>query len=166
MEIYGGLSEQVLDKVEDRLDNKYGSSIETDKLNELDKVISGMESDYGKNLYNPDSTAKGIYQFTDDSFETAKNRLSKIIGYLPDRINEAQTVNDLSSDAQKALFFAHLSEDKGSDERMIEYINQGTSGAELYVQDHYKGQPTPETGARMNQFFGPGSDRIKYYLED
>ena len=160
METYGSLSDQILDKVEDRL------GVETDKLHELAKVISGMESDYGKNLFNPDSSAKGIYQFTDDSFTTSKNRLKNILGYIPDRISKAKTVNDLSADDQKALFFAHLSEDKGSDERMFEYINEGSSGAELYIQDHYKGNPTPETSERMNQFFGPGSDRIKFYLED
>jgi len=160
MEIYGSLSEQILDKVEGRL------GVETEKLNELAKVISGMESDYGANLHNPDSTAKGIYQFTDDSFQTAKNRLKNVLGYSPIRITDAPTINDLSADDQKALFFAHLSEDKGSDERIVEYLEGASSGAELYVQDHYKGQPTEATSKRMDKFFGPGSSRIKYYLED
>ena len=160
------LSEQVLDKVQQRL------GVKTNKLNDLAHVISGMESSYGKNLFNPTSTAKGIYQFTDDSFETAKNRLSNVLARgafpasVPARIMSALSVDLLSPDDQKALFFAHLSEDSGSDQRIIDYIQQGTSGAELYIQDHYKDNPTQETRERMPLFFGPGSDKIQYYLED
>tara|TARA_B100000408_G_C10294563_1_gene221806 strand:- start:648 stop:1370 length:723 start_codon:yes stop_codon:yes gene_type:complete len=141
------LSDLVLDKVEDRL------GVETERLNEFAMVVAGMESDYGTNTNNPTSTAKGIYQITDATFPTAKNRLKKILGYLPENIKNAAKVDDLLEDDQKALFFAHLSEDKGSDSKMIDYLEGRTSGAELYKFNHYKGIPTEQTKERMNKFF-------------
>ena len=155
-DVRGGLSlsGQVLDKVEQRL------GVKTDKLNDLAHTISGIESSYGENLFNPTSTAKGIYQFTDDSFETAKQRLSNVLGFLPDRIKNVPTVDKLLADDQKALFFAHLSENTkgfrdggGSDKRMIEYIKGDSSGESLYINDHYKGTPDKATQKLIDKFF-------------
>ena len=165
-EIDEDLPQRVLDKVEDRL------GMETDRLHDLAHRVSGMESDYGQNLNNPTSSAKGIYQFTDPSFPTAKNRLRKILGYIPEYIENAQSIDDLPADAQKALFFAHLTEDKGSDARLKEYLQGNASGADLYEFDHHKrvgakagGIPLDPsdpryvpmdsgTRNRMGQFFG------------
>ena len=154
------LSDLVLDKIEDRL------GVETERLNEFAMVVSGMESDYGRNTNNPTSTAKGPYQILDKTFPTAKKRLKKILGYLPENIKNAAQVDHLPENDQKALFFAHLAEDKGrehdsppgaaghgSDAKMIDYLEGRTSGAELYKFHHYKGIPTDRTKDRMNKFF-------------
>jgi len=166
-DVRGGLSlsGQVLGKVEQRL------GVKTDKLNDLAHVISGIESSYGKNLFNPTSTAKGIYQFTDDSFETAKQRLSNVLGFLPDRIKNVPTVDKLLADDQKALFFAHLSENRvgavdggGSDQRMIDYLEGKNSGRSLYINDHYKGIPNKATEREMDKYFG--SLMKSFYLDE
>jgi len=171
-DVRGGLSlsGQVLGKVEQRL------GVKTNKLNDLAHVISGIESSYGKNLFNPTSTAKGIYQFTDDSFETAKQRLSNVLGFLPDRIKNVPTVDKLLADDQKALFFAHLSENTkgfrdggGSDKRMIEYIKGNSSGESLYINDHYKGKPDKATQKLMDEFFKSSTDNLSmrsFYLDE
>ena len=138
------LSQEVLDKVESRL------GMETDKLHQLADEVSGMESDYGKNLYNPSSTAKGIYQFTDPSFPTAKTRLRNILGYLPAHIENAPSVDVLPPDDQKALFFAHLTHEKGSDARLKEYLKGNTSGADLYEFDHHKRKGAKADGTPLD----------------
>ena len=141
------LSQIVLGKVSDRL------GMDTKPLNDFAYVVSGVESSYGRNLSNSQTTAKGIYQFTDDSFVTAKNRLRNMMGELPDRIANAKNILDLSPDDQKALFFAHLSEDKGSDAEMRKFL-EGGSGRDLYVKHHYKGDPDEATNKRLDEFFG------------
>ena len=45
------------------------------RYNVFIEYYNGMESDYGRNLHNPTTSAKGIYQITDATFPTAKNRL-------------------------------------------------------------------------------------------
>ena len=141
------LANQILAHVQDRL------GMDTKKLNDFAVAVSGMESDYGTNLYNPVSSAKGIYQFTDDSFITAKNRLKNILGYLPENIKNVKSVDLLSPEDQKALFFAHLTEDKGSDKRMRKYLQGESSGRELFEKNHYKGSVDAKTAERMNRFF-------------
>ena len=141
------LANQILAHVQDRL------GMDTKKLNDFAVAVSGMESDYGTNLYNPVSSAKGIYQFTDDSFITAKNRLKNILGYLPENIKNVASIEKLSAEDQKALFFAHLTEDKGSDARMRKYLKGESSGRELFEKNHYKGTVDTKTAERMNRFF-------------
>lgn len=141
------LNDQILGKVSERL------GINASRLNDFANVVSGVESSYGKNLRNPESSAKGIYQLTDDTFVTAKNRLKNITGSIPERIKNAESILDLSPDDQKALFFAHLTEDKGSDAEIRSYL-EGGSGRDLYVKHHYKGDPDLNTNKRLDDFFG------------
>ncbi len=142
----------VMDKVIlDRVENRLG--LDPNKLLDFAYQVSGMESDHNPMPRNPDSTAKGQYQLTDATFITAKNRLKRIMGVLPDRIVNAETVLDLSPDDQRSLFLAHLTEDKGSDERMQSYLTGDDSGWDLYLYNHYKGDPTPNTLKRRKKYF-------------
>jgi|TARA_R110002020_G_scaffold217950_1_gene425746 hypothetical protein len=141
------LANQILAHVQDRL------GVDTKKLNDFAMVVSGVESDYGTNIFNPVSSAKGIYQFTDESFVTAKNRLKNILGYLPENIKNVESIDKLSAEDQKALFFAHLTEDKGSDKRMIKYLKGESSGRELFEKNHYKGVVDDKTSVRLDRFF-------------
>ena len=140
------ISSLILEKVEARLGR------DMTKLHQLATDVSGMESSHGRNVTNPTTTAKGHYQFTDDSFETAKNRMRNIIGFVPANINNADSANDLSLPDQKALFFSHISEDPGSDAKIIDYL-EGSTGADLYLHHHYKGTPDKATRRRMKKFF-------------
>jgi len=61
--------------------------------------------------------------------------------------------DNLSETDQRALFFAHLSEDRMSDGKIYDYL-QGKVGPEkLYEFHHYKGKPTKETKKRMKERF-------------
>jgi len=64
-----------------------------------------------------------------------------------------KSVDLLSAEDQKALFFAHLTEDKGSDKRMRKYLKGESSGRELFEKNHYKGEVDAKTAERMNRFF-------------
>ena len=142
------LPDLVLEKVRRRL-----RVDDVSKLNTLAMQIAGMESDYGKNLKNPESSAKGIWQFTDASYKTAKNRLKNVRGFVPERISKQKDIRKLSETDQRALFFAHLSEDKMSDGKICDYL-EGKAGPEkLYEFHHYKGKPTKETKKRMKERF-------------
>ena len=142
------LPDLVLEKVRRRL-----RVDDVSALNTLAMQIAGMESDYGKNLKNPKSSAKGIWQFTDSSYKTAKNRLKNVIGFIPERIAKQKDIRKLSETDQRALFFAHLTEDKMSDGKIYDYL-QGKVGPEkLYQFHHYKGSPTKGTKKRMKEKF-------------
>ena len=141
------LDDQILGKVSKRL------GLNANGLIGFAEKVAGMESDNNSLAKNPITTAKGSYQFTNDSFITAKKRLKNIIGQVPKRILDAKSIIDLSPEDQRALFFAHLTEDKGSDERMKSYLEGKNSGWDLYLHNHYKGLPTPGTLNRKNLFF-------------
>ena len=142
------LPDLVLEKVRRRL-----RVDDVSKLNTLAMQIAGMESDYGKNLKNPESSAKGIWQFTDASYKTAKNRLKNVIGFVPERISKQKDIRKLSETDQRALFFAHLSEDKMSDGKIYDYLEGKVGPEKLYEFHHYKGKPTKETKKRMKERF-------------
>tara|TARA_R100000093_G_C1884414_1_gene55099 strand:- start:54 stop:563 length:510 start_codon:yes stop_codon:yes gene_type:complete len=141
------LDSQILDRVSQRI------GINADGLSEFADKVAGMESDFNPKARNEKSTAKGMYQLTDDSFVTAKNRLKNILGGVPDRIWKAKSVLDLNPADQKTLFFAHLTEDEGSDERMLDYLEGRDSGGKLYLNNHYKGTPDKSTLKRMKKYF-------------
>tara|TARA_R110000824_G_C14849680_1_gene639940 strand:+ start:45 stop:563 length:519 start_codon:yes stop_codon:yes gene_type:complete len=141
------LDSQILNGVSDRL------GVDAIGLLQFADKVAGMESDFNPKSRNSKSSAKGMYQFTDDSFVTAKNRLKNISGKIPSRIRRAKSVLDLSPSDQKTLFFAHLTEDDGSDERMLDYLEGRDSGGKLYLNNHYKGTPDKSTLKRMKKFF-------------
>ena len=112
------LDSQILNGVSDRL------GVDAIGLLQFADKVAGMESDFYPKSRNSKSSAKGMYQFTDDSFVTAKNRLKNISGKIPSRIRRAKSVLDLSPSDQKTLFFAHLTEDDGSDEKQNKVLDE------------------------------------------
>jgi len=99
-------------KMDNILRDEYGLSNET--LNNYASTVAGIESDGGQNLENPDSTAKGVYQFTDAGFKTAVQRAKNVYeakGYtVPLWLEKAEEtgVMGLNEAQQKDLFFANL----------------------------------------------------------
>ena len=59
-------------------------------LYKFSRDVSDVESSYGTNLKNPESSAKGIFQFTDATVDTAITRLIRILGYKPKEIANFQ----------------------------------------------------------------------------
>jgi len=121
------------------------------KLMAFAAKVAEIESKSGLLPTNPESTAKGMYHFLDDTFPTAQNRLKNISddmekakdfkgGFVvPSRISNAKSITDLNDDDQRTLFFAHLTEDYLSDENMIDLLKGTNKGSNLYLKNHWKG---------------------------
>ena len=146
-------------KMDNILRDKYGLSNET--LNNYAETVSGIESSGGKNLENPDSSAKGIYQFTDEGFKTAVQRAKNVYeaeGYtIPLWLQKAEEVGvmGLSEAQQKDLFFANLQQQKGPTMDLLKEYEDGDNkaGYDLYAKYHHT-NPDEATEERAYKFFG------------
>lgn len=102
---------------------------------------------------NPKSTAKGLYQFVDESAKDAADRLVK---YLPeDWVKEVQegkrSVEELDWEQQTLLFLGDILEKKGSDKHMVQVLQGDRKAMEdaYYTLHHTK--PDRKTIARTNR---------------
>jgi len=97
----------------------------TQDLNELSDFILESESDGDFNAANPNSSARGGYQFIKGSVGPAINRLEKYLGPMPrfDEVRKTGDVRSLSSEDQTLLFMADILEKKGSDELINKFLN-------------------------------------------
>ena len=104
------------------IDNK---EIATQDLNELSDFILESESDGDFNAANPNSSARGGYQFIKGSVGPAINRLEKYLGPMPrfDEVRKTGDVRSLSSEDQTLLFMADILEKKGSDKLINKFLN-------------------------------------------
>lgn len=115
-------------------------------------AVRGIESDYRLDAKSPTTTAKGVYQFTDDSVITAKNRMKnmgidqKYIDAMP---QDPRQWNDEQSDM---AFYANMFGQTGSD-NFLKKIAKGDSGAmkEAYYKFHHT-NPDKKTIARTDEF--------------
>ena len=145
-------------KMDNILRDKYGFSNET--LNNFANTVAGIESDYGKNQDNPESTAKGIYQFTDDGFKTAVQRAKNVYeaeGYtIPLWLSKAEEVGikGLTPDQQKDLFFANLQQHPDPTMNLLKEYEEGDkmAGYNLYAKYHHT-KPDKATEERAYKFF-------------
>ena len=144
-------------KMDNILRDKYGFSNET--LNNYAETVAGIESDYGKNIDNPDSTAKGIYQFTDAGFKTAVQRAKNVYeaeGYtVPLWLSKAEEVGikGLTPAQQKDLFFANLQQNPDPTMDLLKKYEEGDkeAGYNLYAKYHHNPcllytSPSPRDG--------------------
>ena len=99
--------------------------IATRDLNELSDFILEVESDGDFNAANPNSSARGGYQFIKGSVVPAVNRLEKYLGPLPrfDEVRKTGDVRSLSPEDQTLLFMADILEKKGSDKLINKFLN-------------------------------------------
>ena len=97
----------------------------TRDLNELSDFILEVESDGDFNAANPNSSARGGYQFIKGSVIPAVNRLEKYLGPLPrfDEVRKTGDVRSLSPEDQTLLFMADILEKKGSDKLINNFLN-------------------------------------------
>jgi hypothetical protein len=96
------------------------------------------------------SSAKGLYQFVDDSVVPAKNRLERI-GLTISKINP----NDMSWEEQTALFLADMLEKEGSDRFMRGVLESGDSNsmANAYLVLHHTDPSDKKTYERTKEIF-------------
>lgn len=81
-----------------------------------------IESEWDLEASNNESSARGMYQFTNDSLYTALNRLSRYYNVKPSWIHSVEQSGDITkmtADQQTALFFANLFRRKGTDPYLI-----------------------------------------------
>ena len=97
----------------------------TRDLNELSDFILEVESDGDFNAANPNSSARGGYQFIKGSVVPAINRLEKYLGPLPrfDEVRKTGDVRSLSSADQTLLFMGDILEKRGSDKLINKFLN-------------------------------------------
>lgn len=102
-----------------------GKELATRDLNELSDFILEVESDGDFNAANPNSSARGGYQFIKGSVVPAVNRLEKYLGPLPrfDEVRKTGDVRSLSSADQTLLFMGDILEKKGSDKLINKFLN-------------------------------------------
>ena len=155
-------------KMDNILRDKYGLSNET--LNNYAEIVSGIESSGGKNLENPDSSAKGIYQFTDEGFKTAVQRAKNVYeaeGYtIPLWLQKAEEVGvkGLTPDQQKDLFLGNLQQqvtkkdndlnETRSTTELLKAFEDGDkeAGYNLFAINHHT-NPDKDTKDRGYKFF-------------
>jgi len=146
-------------KMDNILRDEYGLSNET--LNNYASTVAGIESDGGQNLENPDSTAKGVYQFTDAGFKTAVQRAKNVYeakGYtVPLWLEKAEEtgVMGLNEAQQKDLFFANLQQNPDPTMDLLKKYEEGDNkaGYDLYAKYHHT-KPDKATKDRAYKFFG------------
>tara|TARA_R110000822_G_scaffold227904_1_gene360505 strand:- start:91 stop:1071 length:981 start_codon:yes stop_codon:yes gene_type:complete len=142
------------------------------KFKEFADRVAFIESDNGKNIYNKDSSASGVYQFktadgeedgTGSSFRTAINRYTQLhnkitkSSSLPRWLEQAIKHNDprkLTDEQQKELFFANLYNQKETD-KYFEAIARGDNqaGLDLYAENHHTNVKV-KNNARIRKAFG------------
>jgi hypothetical protein len=136
-----------------------GKKIATQKLNELSSFILEVESDGDFNAANPNSSARGGYQFIKGSVVPAVNRLEKYLGPLPrfDEVRKTGDVRSLSSEDQTLLFMGDILEKKGSDKLINKFLNadnkkdKQNAAYEIYKVLHHTGE-LPFLAKRQTKF--------------
>jgi len=164
----------ILNKHVTRLGYDPNSSQTKDRLRELAKSFASIESSGNPRAENPESTAKGLYQFligdnptivkknakgqpAYTSLQTAVNRTKRSINapWL-DEVFKTGNVLDLTEDQQTALFFGDLFEKKGSDKYLKKLLDPNNTEAEtrdamreIYLKLHHTDAPDKKAEKAM-----------------
>tara|TARA_R110002020_G_scaffold215700_1_gene422954 strand:- start:43 stop:831 length:789 start_codon:yes stop_codon:yes gene_type:complete len=136
-------------------------------MHKFSQDTRGMESDNNPLAANPTSSAKGVYQFTDDSVQTGLNRM-RTLGYGDRASAEAaglspyseEFISGISSNPQEwsdeqadAMFLSNMMAQRGSDEYLMG-IGQGEQGKarDAYYKFHHTA-PDEATTKRAQNYF-------------
>ena len=112
-----------------------------------------MESDNNPLAANPTSSAKGVYQFTDDSVNTGMQRMRNL-GYGDEFVSGISSDPTQWSDEQAdAMFLSNMIAQRGSDEYLMG-IGQGEQGKarDAYYKFHHTA-PDEATIKRAQGYF-------------
>ncbi len=120
------------------------------------KVV-GQAENSGKVTGNENTgstTAKGLYQFTDDSMTTAIHRLERTTGMQPWMRGALshRDANQLTKGQQDELFFANLWDRAKTDSYMRKIMETGDVVAmkHLYMKEHHT-KPDPKVEANWDR---------------
>jgi hypothetical protein len=135
-----------------------GTSYEdfSDNLKDFAYRVSGVESSYGRNLKELGGTtsAKGLYQFTDASVQTGKQRLKNL--NVNDNIISQIGDNplDWTKEQSDLMFFANMFSQEGSDPYLQSIGTSANKDAmiDAYYKFHHTA-PDEATKKRALQFF-------------
>ena len=99
-----------------------------DTLNELTEFVLEAESDGDFNAANPNSSARGGYQFIKPSVVPAINRVESKIGKIErfDEVRQTGDVRNLSESDQTLLFIGDILEKSGSDKYIQNLLDAKT----------------------------------------
>jgi hypothetical protein len=137
-----------MSKMHEILLSKFPEATQKD-LDTFSKNVRQVESSGGTNLVNPDSSARGDFQFLTkgdgNSFQTALNRLSNTYasaGYKePDWVDRARRSNnpmDLPYEQQEELMLANIYQQKGSDALLSKaFAGDRDASLEAYYKYHH-----------------------------
>ena len=137
-----------MSKMHEILLSKFPKATQQD-LDAFSKNVRQSESSGGINLVNPDSSARGDFQFLTkgdgNSFQTALNRLSNTYAAEgesePDWIDKARRDNDpiaLPYAQQEDLMLANIYQQKGSDELLSKaFTGDRDASLEAYYKYHH-----------------------------
>ena len=111
--------------------------------------VSGVESDYGRNLISKGSSAKGRYQFIDD---TASRIGQKVKNTSNMGVNMSHNPLEWNKDEEDLAFFANLFSAKGSDTYMLR-VSKGDINAmsQVFKKFHHT-KPNIALSDRMKKY--------------
>lgn len=163
------ITENVENLIFKRIRSRFNISDEgMDNLEYMTKSFAGIESDERLDAQNQVSTANGLFQYTVPSTVTAANRLERFgdIPWVKQLQDGSLKASQLSKEDQTILFWADLSEKKGSD-AMIQKAAEGDVEAmkEIYFQLHHT-DPDKATATRANNFLVEESVPFKKKIDD
>ena len=114
-------------------------------------MVREIESDNNPNAAAKTSSAKGVYQFTDASVQTAKNRMSNM-GFDTYYIREIDiNPKNWTNEQADSVFLANMFAQRGSD-KLLKKVGQGDLDAmkEAYYKFHHT-DPDEATIKRVNR---------------
>ena len=111
--------------------------------------VSGVESDYGKNLISTESSAKGRYQFIDD---TAKRIGQKVKNTSNMGVNLSHNPLDWNRDEEDLAFFANLFSANDSDCYLLEVSKGNTEAMSQVFEKFHHTKPSKALSDRMNKY--------------
>ena len=156
---------EFLVKQYDRMNMGDSGISEEDFINNMYKFSQDtrmMESDNNPNARNKTSSATGVYQFTDDSINTGRQRMQNMGWEEEDYSGIGDDATQWTDDQADSMFLSNMFAQSGSDE-YLQRVGGGEYGAdkEAYYKFHHT-DPDIDTTKRADEHYGGYSDMGEY----
>lgn len=152
------INKDVLSKHIDRFDDP-GKVIE--QFDNYAGNVEQIESDGNEKAKNPKSSASGLYQMVDATFDSAKKGLLKRTNdkELRKALSSSKDSSQLSAEHQRALFTDWVANAKGSDDNFFN-TDMSTQDQLFYYLAHHHTKPDEATFSRAyRQFYNGNMDK-------
>ena len=155
---------EFLIKQYDRMNMGDSGISEDDFINNMYKFSQDtrmMESDNDPNARNKTSSATGVYQFTDDSINTGRQRMQNMGWEEEDYSGIGDDATQWTDDQADSMFLSNMFAQKGSDEYLAK-VGGGEEGADkdAYYKFHHT-DPDVATTDRADDIYGGNRDTNK-----